>query len=339
MFRLHNDWAIFTRFTLPLVMLASTVVVGVGGYVVLFGWAFIDALYMTVITLTTVGYREVEPVDGVAEKLFTMSVLLGGISALFSAVGVFANMVGAGELSEITRRRRVRREVSGLADHYIVCAYGRVGRSVVRELSRQGVAFVVVDTDPGLEHRLQADGIPHVIADPSEEQVLYTLGVERAQALICAVDSDETNVYITLTARAINPQLTIVARASRTHTRQALEKAGADHVISPYEVSGRRMASLSLRPSLLDFIEMVTVGPGLRLDEIVLRDGSPLIGVTIAEAGARYPGVTILAHKQVDHEDLAAPPDPQAPLAAGDLIVAFGPRQQLEAMESVPRSR
>ena len=224
--------------------------------------------------------------------------------------------------------------MNGLEDHYIVCAYGRVGRSVVEELRRQGVAVLVLDTDPSLESRLQADGVPHVIADPSEEHVLRDAGVERARGLICAVDSDEVNVYITLTARALNPRLTIVARASRRQTLQALEKAGADHVISPYKLSGHRMAALTLRPALLDFIEMVTVGPDLRLDEIVVREGSPLVGMTVDAACASHGGITILAHKRETQAQLSAPPRGNTLLAAGDLVVAFGSRSDLEALEA-----
>ena len=331
---LRRDWEILEQFKLPLGMLTAAVVYGTVGYVLLFGWAFIDALYMTAITLTTVGFREVEPIDSTGAKLFTISVLVVGISALFTGIGVFANMIGSGELQAIAKRRGVRRQVAGLSNHYIVCAYGRVGRSVVEELRRQGASVMVVDIDAGLEPRLQADGVPYLIADPSEEGVLHEVGLERASGLVCAVDSDEVNVYITLTARALNPHLTIVARAARRQSLRALEKAGANHIISPYKLSGHRMAALSLRPSLVDFIEMVTVGPNLRLDEILVQEGSPLIGVTVDAACASHHGVTILAHKRQADLQLQAPPSGAAVLAAGDLVVAFGPREALEAMEA-----
>jgi voltage-gated potassium channel len=331
--RWRDDWAILGRFKLPVALLGSAVAYGTLGYALIFGWAWIDALYMTVITLTTVGYREVEPIDTVGAQLFTISVLAVGLGSLFAGIGALANMIGNGELSEITRRRKVRRQVAGLADHYIVCAYGRVGRAVVEELRRQEVPVMVVDPDPALEPRLQADGVPHLIADPSEEAVLRQMGVDRALGLVCAVDSDEVNVYITLTARALNPRLTIVARAARRQSLQALEKAGADHVISPYKLSGHRMAALTLRPSLVDFIEMVTVGPELRLDEIVVRTGSPLVGMTVDGACASHGGVTILAHKRKLGSQLIAPPQGDVMLAAGDLVVAFGPRAALEEME------
>ena len=331
---LRRDWAILEQFKLPFGVLLGAVVYGTVGYVAIFGWAFIDALYMTAITLTTVGYREVEPIDTVGGKLFTISVLVVGISAMFTGIGVFANMIGSGELSAIVKLRGVRKQVAGLSNHYIVCAYGRVGQSVVEELRRQGASVMVVDIDPGLESRLQADGVPYLIADPSEEGVLHEVGLERAAGLVCAVDSDEVNVYITLTARALNPQLTIVARAARRQSLRALEKAGANHIISPYKLSGHRMAALSLRPSLVDFIEMVTVGPNLRLDEILVQKGSSLIGMSVDAACASYRGVTILAHKPEAADRLEAPPDGAALLASGDLVVAFGPRDALEAMEA-----
>ena len=331
---LRRDWEILGQFKLPLGMLIAAVVYGTVGYIAIFGWAFIDALYMTAITLTTVGYREVEPVDTTGAKLFTISVLVVGIFALFAGIGVFANMIGSGELQAIVKRRGVRRQVAGLSDHYIVCAYGRVGRSVVEELRRQGAAVMVVDIDPGLESRLQADGVPYLIADPSEEGVLREVGIERASGLVCAVDSDEVNVYITLTARSFNPHVTIVARAARRQSLQALQKAGANHIISPYKLSGHRMAALSLHPSLVDFIEMVTVGPDLRLDEILVQEGSPLVGQTVDAACASHHGVTILAHKRSADAQLEAPPNGGAVLAPGDLVVAFGPREALEAMEA-----
>jgi voltage-gated potassium channel len=331
---LRREWEILGRFKLPLRMLIASIVYGTLGYVAIFGWSFIDALYMTVTTLTTVGYREVQPIDSVGAKLFTISLLVVGISALFAGIGVFGNMIGSGELQAIVRRRGVRRHVAGLSNHYIVCAYGRVGRSVVEELRRQGAAVMVIDIDPALESRLQADGVPYLIADPSEEGVLQEVGLERARGLVCAVDSDEVNVYITLTARALNPDLTIVARAARRQSLQALEKAGATHIISPYKLSGHRMAAVSLRPSLVDFIEMVTVGPNLRLDEILVQVDSPLVGVTVDTACASHHGVTILAHKRAADAQLEAPPDGDAVLASGDLVVAFGPREALEAMEA-----
>ncbi len=178
-------------------MFAFSVVYGVVGYLVVFGAAFIDALYMTAITLTTVGYREAVPIETAGAKLFTISVLAVGLSSLFTGIGVLANLIGTGELSNVLRRRSVRKRVAKLTDHFIVCAYGRVGRAVVEELQRNNVPVMVLDIDATLEARLQEDGVAYAIADPSEEGVLREVGVDRARGLVCAVDSDEINVYIT----------------------------------------------------------------------------------------------------------------------------------------------
>ncbi len=332
--RLRRDWGVLGQFRLPLGMFAFSVLYGVVGFSVLFGATIVDALYMTAITLTTVGYREVVPIESAGAKLFTISVLAVGLSSLFTGIGVMANLIGTGELSTVVRRRSVRKRVAKLTDHFIVCAYGRVGRSVVEELQRNNVPVMVLDVNANLEARLQADGVPYAIADPSEEGVLREVGVDRARGLVCAVDSDEINVYITLTARALNPKLTIVARASRGQSIRALEQAGADQVISPYRLSGSRMANLSMRPGLVDFIEMVTVGPGLRLDEIVVQKASPLVGTTVDACCAAHEGVTILAHKTESAAQLETKPRGSTVLAEGDLLVAFGPRSALEAMEA-----
>ena len=222
---LRRDWEILGQFKLPLGMLIASVVYGTLGYVAIFGWAFIDALYMTVTTLTTVGFREVQPVDSVGAKLFTISLLVVGISALFAGIGVFANMIGSGELQAIIRRRGVRRQVAGLSDHYIVCAYGRVGRSVVEELRRQGASVMVVDIDPGLEARLQADGVPYLIADPSEEGVLQR-GGPRARARPGLRGRLRRGQRVHHADRPVRStrDLTIVARAARRQSLQALRR-------------------------------------------------------------------------------------------------------------------
>lgn len=324
---------IVSRFKVPLGILAAALVYGTVGYVAIFGWSGLDALYMTVMTLSTVGYREVRPLHE-GGQVFTISLILLGVTALFTGLGILANSAASGELGEIIRRSRVGRRIDQLRGHHIVCAYGRVGRAAVEELRAHGVEVVVVEADPALEPLMRRAGVPYLIEDPTDEDVLEAAGVLRAEALVCAVDDDAVNVYITLTARSLNPGLTIVARAARASTAVKLRQAGADHVISPYVVSGSRMASLALRPALVDFIDMVTVGPNLRLDEIMVREGSSLIGRTVEAASEEYAGVTVLALKQASEDAMSAPPSGDTVLSPGDLLVAFGPRDALDAMES-----
>jgi voltage-gated potassium channel len=200
-------------FRLPLLLLVAVTVYGVVGYRLLEGWSLLDALYMTVITLATVGFREVQPL-GTRGQVFTISLILAGVMALFVALGVVTELVVSGQLARVLRRRRMDRRIGRLGQHTVICAYGRVGRAVAEELDRQDLPLVVVERQEALVPALEERGIPYLAADPTAEEVLARAGIQRARALVCAVDSDAANVYITLTARALNPKLVIVARAS-----------------------------------------------------------------------------------------------------------------------------
>jgi voltage-gated potassium channel len=321
---------ILARFQLPLGLLAVAVVYGTLGYKAMGSqWGWVESLYQTVITLTTVGYREVEPL-GTGGQLFTISLILTGLGAVFGIIAIGAELVASGELGAWYSRRRVDKRIAGLRDHHVICAYGRVGRAVAAELREQGAPFLVIDTDPGLVPLMDAEGIVHMTADPTSEEVLREAGITRARGLVCAVDSDAVNVFITLTARALAPTVPIVARASQAESVDKLMRAGADRVVSPYELSGRRMGFLVSRPAVLDFLDLVQFAPDLRLEEIIVRPGSFLEGRTVGDASRRIPGVVVLACKK--GEELMASPAPDTPLVAGDLLVAMGPTRALEAL-------
>lgn len=318
------------RFRLPLGLLLGAVAYGTGGYALLFGSGFVDALYMTAITLTTVGFREVPPLD-TGGKLFTISVLLVGLGAVFAVLGTLTDLVVSGDLSMFLREARVRRRIDALSGHHIICAYGRVGRSAAAEFASSGEPFVVLDIDETLQPAMERDEIVHLIADPTEESVLHAAGIDRAKSLVCAVDSDTTNVFITLTARSLNPTLTIVARASRPETVDRLRRAGADRIVQPYVLSGTHMAALAQHPSVVDFFD-VQAGVGLRVEEIQVREGSMLDGRSVAAACPASAGVTPLALRRAAGSILAPPP-PEARLAPGDTLVAFGGLDALESLE------
>lgn len=325
-------WAygILRRFRLSLLLLVVAVVYGTLGYQLLESWSAIDSLYMTVITLTTVGFAEVNPLDG-GGRIFTISVLLLGLVAVFSAVGAGTELLASGELGKSLRRRRVQQRVGKLRDQFIVCGYGRVGAAAADELLADGVDVVVIDPEPGHAAALDDAGIPHIVGDATEEAVLKEAGIEVDQGMVCAVDSDEANVYITITARALNPDLRIVARAGRPESVETLRRAGANRIVSPYAVSGKQMAFLSLRPAVVDFIDLVTLAPDLRLEEVRVDEGSPLVGATVSDAHERFPGSMILAVKRHD-SDLVASPGDGPPLSPGDLVVVLGSVAALESM-------
>ena len=286
---------------------------------------------MTAITLTTVGFREVQPLD-VGGQLFTASTLFFGLGAVFVVLGTLTELVVSGHLSGLLRENQVRRKVDAMSGHHIICAYGRVGRAAAAEFAAAGEPFIVLDIDDRLQPAMERDEVVHRIADPTEEAVLRDAGIDRARSLVCAVDSDATNVYITLTARAMSPDLTIVARASRPESVDRLVRAGADRVVQPYALSGSHMAALSLHPSVIDFFDLAHTTTGLRVEEIQVREGSMLDGRLVSEACPISSGVTPLALRRAAGTILAPPPG-DARLRTGDAIVAFGPIGALEALE------
>lgn len=304
-------------------MLAFAIAYGTGGYMVIEGFGFVDALYMTVTTLTTVGFGEIEPL-GTAGRIFTLTLLAIGFVAVFTLLAVLTSLVASGQLGRSLSRRGMRQRINTLQDHYVICAFGRVGQSAVEDLTKQGADVVVIDVDPAREPDLEEAGVPYLIADPTQEEVLEQAGISRAKALLCAVDSDAANVYITLLARARNPDLFIIARASSPESVEALRRAGSNRVVSPYRLSGTRMAALALRPAVLEFVDMVSVSPDLRVEELVVGDHSSLAGVTVRDACAPYDGVFILAIRTADGQ-LVVPPRADTSLGAGDLLIAIGP--------------
>jgi len=308
-------------------MLAFALVYGTTGYMVIEGFGFVDAVYMTVTTLTTVGFGEIEPL-GTGGRVFTLSLIVVGFVAVFTLLAVLTSLLVSGQLGRTLLRRTMRDRIDKLRGHYVVCAFGRVGRAAVEELVAQGAEVVVVEVDESLEPALLDAGVPYVLDDPTKDGVLEQAGLSRAKALLCAVDSDAVNVYITLLARARNPALFIIGRASSAESVDALRRAGCDRVISPYRLSGTRMAAQALRPALLEFVDMVSVAPDLRVEELVVGEGSEMADATVKEVCAPYEGVMILAVRSPDGS-LAVPPRAETELRAGDLLILVGPAPAL----------
>jgi voltage-gated potassium channel len=323
---------ILARSRLPVLVVTLAIVYGTAGYWLVAGKNLLDAFYETVLTLSTLGVSPGPP-PGPGGKIFTVSLILFGVVALFTAIGVGTQVVVSGEFGRWLRMNQVTRSIGHLSGHYVICAYGRVGRAVMEELQRRGDTAVVIEPKLELEPLMEEHGIRYIQGDPADETVLRQAGIERAQGLICAVDSDAANVFITLTARALNPDLRIVARASERASIDKLVRAGADEVVSPYGLTGRRMAILAVQPSVLEVLDLLNLGSDIRLEEVAVRTGTHLDSLTVAEARARYAGVAILALKKPG-SGVSANPDHEMRLAPGDLIVALGPAEILNRMAS-----
>jgi voltage-gated potassium channel len=317
---------------LPALLLTIALGAGTLGYHILEGWSPFDGLYMTVVTLTTVGFREVHPLNA-GGRIFTMVLILVGVLIVFTSIAIVAQLIMSGELGEPLRRRRMENRIGALRDHYIICAFGRVGRATAEEFKEQNERYVIVEQQAALERVMESHGAPYIVGDPSDVAVLKQAGIDRAKGLVSAVDSDADSVFITLTARTLKQDLFIVARAAAPESVDRLYRAGADRVVSPYVLSGKRMASLVTQPSVVEFIDMVTVAPDMRLEEIVVRPGSTLDGRTVGDAYADRKDITILAVKKSGEALVPSPPGSLV-LGAGDLVVALGPARMLGDLAS-----
>lgn len=322
---------------LTALLFATVITGGTLGYVVVEGWNAWDAFYMTIITVTTVGYREVRELTR-SGQVFTVALLIVGTGTVFYTVTLFVARFVESGLSHRWDERRRNRMIDTLTGHFIVCGYGRIGRIIVEELERQGMPLVVVERDPAIVHELIEAGHLAVAADASSEEVLRRVHIERASGLIAAVGTDAENVYTVLTARLLRPGLFIVSRAETDNAVSKLKQAGADRVISPYRIGGQHIAQTALRPAVVDFVQLATSSASLELamEQIAVADGAPLAGTTLIEANVRQRfGVMVISIQRASGSEFN--PDPDRRLDAGDKLLVIGPPENLKRLEAEAR--
>ncbi|MDQ1650659.1 MAG: voltage-gated potassium channel [Frankiaceae bacterium] len=313
--------------------LAMVMVVGTTGYLII-GFPFIDALYQTVTTVTTVGFREVHPIETVGEKLFTMALVLAGVGTAFYTFGVSLEALVEGHLRTEREKRRMDRTLEKLHGHVIVCGWGRVGRACGEYAARDGTPVVVVDRNPD---RLVDLPYLSVAGDVTDDEVLRKAGVLRASSLVAALETDADNVYVTLSGRALRPDLTIIARARTESSEPKLVRAGADHVVNPQRLGGDRMAAFAVQPHIMDFLDVVMHDGSLeiRIEEARVAEGAELAGKTLAEAGVRdRTGAQLLAVRGLDGTFLTNPAS-QTRLAAGQVLIGMGTAAQVAALREL----
>ena len=316
----------------PVLLMAA----GTAGYRLVEGWGLFDALYMTVITISTVGFQEVHPLSQ-AGRVFTMLLTLGGVFTLFYAATELIRLAVSGEMRGVLGRQRMERSLAEIHDHFIVCGLGRMGRLVCQEFSREGLPFVIVDRAPEL---LADFRVPHGIplqGDATSDEVLKRAGVLRARGLVTAAASDADNLFITMSARLLNEKLLIVARAEDEGAEAKLLRAGANRVVSPYVIGGQRVAQAVLRPAVMDFIELATRSEHLELqiEEAEVRAGSALAGRDVRESRMRQDlGIILVAIRKPDGR-MVFNPEPEARLETGDVLIALGHRDQLDRLEQL----
>jgi voltage-gated potassium channel len=317
---------------LAAVAAAFLVIVGYGtlGYALIAHYPPVDALFMTVTTITTVGFEEVHPLD-TAGELFTITLIILGVITYLYLFSVLVEALADNRWRQFRRVRRMEAQIDRLRDHVIVCGYGRTGRSVCAELRDRHVPYVVIEMNPAPLEDVRREREPLIEGDAANDDVLQHAHIERARALVSAVDSDERNVYIVLTARSLNPRLSIVARSSYPDSVAKLERAGANRVVSPYSASGTRMAALAMQPAVVDVLDFVSQpGRQMSIEELLV----PAVPGSLTARSLRTSGATILAVQAKGGAISVAPQDEQA-LLQDDIVVAMGTRDQLESLAAL----
>jgi voltage-gated potassium channel len=316
-------------------LLVSVVFGGTIGYMAIEGWSAWDAFYMTVITVTTVGYKEVHDLSH-AGQLFTVVLLFGGVGSALYTFTLLATVVVEGGLPKRLQRRRNQRMLDTMTDHFIICGYGRIGSIVAHQFRRQHIPYVVIERDPARLQEAIDDGGLAVEADASREDVLSRVGIGRARGLIAAVGTDAENVYAVLTARVLRPDLFIVGRAETDDATTKLKRAGADRVISPYQIGAMQMAQTALRPAVVDFMTLATSSDNLELamEEVTVTPKSALVDRSLLTTNLRQRyGVIVVGIQRKDLR-MEFNPEPDTTIHAGDKLVVLGRPDSLKQLDN-----
>nr|MEE4266777.1 potassium channel protein [Candidatus Krumholzibacteria bacterium] len=314
--------------------IALVILIGSLWFALVEGFTPIEAVYMTVITVSTVGFREVHDLDTSA-RIFVVVLIIGGLAVMTYTLGAVGRVIIEGSIQRLVGRHRMLRDIEKMKGHYIVCGHGRMGQILCQELSAEGVPFVVVDGDPETAEYLSGLGYKVVQGDATEDEVLERAGVARAKGLVAVVNRDVDNLYITMSAREMsrqdNPKLYILSRATDAGASRKIQRAGADRVISPYAIGGMRIVQALLRPTVYDFVDIATQSSGLDLmfEELEISPGSPLDGRPIKDSGLRSEYHVIVIGIKKPTGQMVFNPGPEEVLQVGDVLIMLGDKDQL----------
>jgi voltage-gated potassium channel len=321
------------RWLIPLAALVILTLLGTTGYVLVEHASWFDALYMTVVTLSTVGFGEVIPLSH-AGRWFTMALILSGVGTAAYFFTTLAQLLALDVLSKLSTVNSMQNKIDRMAQHVIVCGYGRLGRTVVEELARAKVPLVVVESDPAKQAELEQTKQPFLLGNATSDEVLLSAGLDRARAIVAGIGSDPDNVFITLAARERRPELMIHARGETPESIRRLRQAGADYVMSPLQMGGISLAASISRPSVAQFLEIAhpRAGSVVNLEEVRVAQDASLIGKSLAMIEAEHKRLRVVALMRDDRTDLI--PDTHASICAGDYLVVIGERTSLEQLAS-----
>ncbi|KPJ88432.1 MAG: hypothetical protein AMS17_05535 [Spirochaetes bacterium DG_61] len=330
----------FIRFLIAFFLLLMVIAVGTAGYTLIEHWPVSDSLYMTFITVTTVGFGEVHPLSEQGRH-FTIILIVFSIATVGYSVTILFTYIFEGIILKAMREYRMKRSIKRMKDHYIICGCGDVGREVALEFKRTRVRFLIIDREPEKSELARDESILFVKGDAVDDEVLLEANIEQAKGLVSALPEDEANLFVVLTARQLNPRLTIVSQAEEQRTIRKLLKAGANRVISPSQIAGRRLASIILRPSVVNFLDVMVDGPSdsMRMEEVAVETGSPLVNKNLREAGiGRHTGAVIVGINGPDGKTKVNPSASSnlstVPIRENDVLIAMGNEAQIQHLRN-----
>jgi len=334
--RLHHRLGSWGPLIGGFLALSLIFVLGVFGYMRVEGWSFFDSLYQVVITLSTVGFQEVYPLSRNG-RILTMLLIVSGVGSFAYLVGSFTQVLVEGRLQQFLGRRRMQKIIDQLRDHVIICGYGRIGSIVAQEILAEDVPAVVVESSPEVIRLLEEQGIPYVEGDATADEVLLAAGLLRAKTLVAALTQEAANVYVTLTARQLNPDIRIVARADAQGHTQRLQRAGADQVLVPHLYGGVRMAQSVLRPTVTSFLELASRGGeiDLQMEELQVTEASEIVGKNLIESRIRQRFNLIVIAVKKPSGEMVFNPQPQSVLEAGDTMILVGKQDGLDGLQEI----
>jgi len=321
------------------IMFISVILTGIYGYSVLLDVNFLDALYMTAITISTVGYGEIAEMTNEA-KIFTIFLIFTGLGvAGYGLTSIFA-LFFEGQLKDAWRKRRMESKIKDLKDHYIVCGAGEVGNIVIQQFKENKLLFLVIENNPERAHELKAEGILTIEDDATSEDTLKRANLDKAKGLVSSLSNDADNVFTVLTARQLNPSLNIIAKAIEKNAYRKLEKAGANNTISPNEIGGRRIAAMIIRPSVISFLDVMTKADDVLIDleEVKIGTDSDLKGKSLREAKVpEKSGLIVMAIRHKDNGKINFNPSSKEVLNEGDIMIVLGKPEQVDLLKRIAR--
>jgi len=324
------------RFLILAAALLATLITGTVGFALIDHFPVFDAFYMTLITMTTVGYSEIHPLSH-AGRVFNSFLIIFGVTTIFIAIGAMTQTIIELEFGDVIGKRRNKRMIDKLKDHFIICGFGRVGRGAASELQHSGVPFVVVDIDPERAERAMTQGMLAVAADSTRDDTLREVGIERARGLVAALATDADNLFVLLSAKGLNPGIYVAARAAEEGAEGKMRRAGADAVFAPYSITGHRLAQSLLRPHVVQFLDFTTkeIGEEIAIEQVQVAVSSEMVSRTIKDMQLRKEvGVIVMAIRKADGSMMFNPPAETA-VEGGDFLIVMGRPENLRALENL----